>query len=169
MPMQDRPATRDDWNAFPLRSTIPLDYHASFTPEEYDILRLGLIPFEMEDKWFIFWEADSLFFHRSWTGIAIFRVDFRSTGTRFEVAAAFVTADQERYRRGADTYEAALLDFLIHGLLLGESVDFPLPSGRVASPRGLFQHHIAGTAFPERTLTDNQSTYLSRFKRWLRL
>jgi len=33
---------------------------------------MGLVPEEIEDKWFIYWEDDTLFFHRSWTGNCIY-------------------------------------------------------------------------------------------------
>ena len=50
-----------------------LVFTRSFTAEEYTCLSRGLIPEVMEDKWFIFMEADRLYFHRSWT-------DHASTG-----------------------------------------------------------------------------------------
>ena len=31
-----------------------------------------------EDKWFIYWENDTLFFHRSWTGVCVYIVRFTS-------------------------------------------------------------------------------------------
>jgi len=145
---------------------VPFPYHATFSLEEYAAIRRGLIPQEMEDKWFVFWEADSLFFHRSWTGRCVYRVGFRHTADRFEVAEATVSAEQ--YRRRSDRYEPALLDFLIRGLLLRQSVEFPMPAG-VAGSAGLYQHLVAGTGFPERTLSGNRTTFLTRFKRWFRL
>ena len=36
-----------------------------------DQIRAGHIPEMMEDKWFIYWQDDRLFFHRSWTGYCI--------------------------------------------------------------------------------------------------
>ena len=167
--MPERSATRDAWQSSPLGPTAALAYHASFSQDEYAVLCRGLIPSEMEDKWFIFWEADSLFFHRSWTGYAVYRVDFRPSGNQFAVASAFVTTDDEHYRRGVDSYEVALLDFLIRGLLLRQSVEFPLPPGFAKSAAGLYQHHVAGTGFPERALASNQGSLLSRVKRWIGL
>jgi hypothetical protein len=163
-------ATRDSWKTLPPGSMAPLRYQATFTQEEYATIRRGLIPVEMEDKWFVFWETDSLFFHRSWTGHCVYRAEFRPSGDRFEVAQATVTTDFEHYRRSSDRHEAALLNFLIRGLLLRQSVDFPVPPGIPASaPPGLYQHHVAGTGFPERTLNGNQTTLLSRLKRFLGL
>jgi hypothetical protein len=147
----------------------PLVYQARFTQDEYAIIRRGLVPEEMEDKWFVFWEASSLFFHRSWTGHCVYQVELRPSEDGCEVAQAAVSTDPEHYRRSSDQYEAALLDFLIRGLLLHQSVEFPMPPDiSVSAPRGLYQHHIAGTGFPERTLNGHKATF-SRLKRWFGL
>jgi len=149
-------------------ATLP--YSDSFSQTEFEALQRGLLPSAMEDKWFVFWEADSLFLHRSWTGFCVYRVEFQRSGDRFDIAQATVAANSEQYRRGSDRHEAAVLDFLIRGLLLHQPVEFPMPSDVPASAQpGLYQHHIAGTGFPERTLNGNQTTVLARLKRLLRL
>jgi hypothetical protein len=42
-----------------------LDYSAEFTPEEFAKIAEGLIPEEMEDKWYIHLEDNALYFNRS--------------------------------------------------------------------------------------------------------
>ena len=111
-------ATRQSWKTLPPGPMAPVPYIAAFSQQEYARIRRGLIPVEMEDKWFMFWEADSLFLHRSWTGHCVYRVEFQSSGDRFQVARASVSSDNEHYRRGSDQYEAALVDFLIRAILL---------------------------------------------------
>ena len=37
-----------------------------FSPQDMDRIRRGVVPEAMEDKWFIYWKEDMLFFHRSW-------------------------------------------------------------------------------------------------------
>lgn len=163
-------ATRDSWQRIPLGRAVHLPYSATFTADEADLLRRGLIPGEMEDKWFIFWESDSLFFHRSWTGQAVYQVDFRQAGNQLEVTRALVTAGTFHYRRGKDPDEVALLDFLIRGLLLHQPVAFPVPADTPieASP-GVFQAHVTGTGFPERQLPAVNETWTAWLKRLLRL
>ena len=61
-----------DWETTPLpakRTKIVLERR--FSTEEIQCMRSGLIPAVMEDKWFIYWQDDTLFFHRSWTGFCI--------------------------------------------------------------------------------------------------
>ncbi len=60
-----RAAKPTDWKIKPMppeRSTISLD--RAFTPEEMERIRMGVIPREMEDKWFIYWKDDVLLLHR---------------------------------------------------------------------------------------------------------
>lgn len=49
-----------------------------FSSQQMAALKKGNIPQEMEDKWFWFMEGNTLFAHRSWTGICIFRIDFKA-------------------------------------------------------------------------------------------
>lgn len=42
--------------------------------EEFEILSMGHIPRVMEDHWFMYFDGDALCFHRSWTGICIYKV-----------------------------------------------------------------------------------------------
>jgi hypothetical protein len=113
----------------------------------------------------MFWEAGSLFLHRSWTGYCVFVVRFQEIQDRVVVAEAVVTTDSAQYRRSSDEYDAELLDFLIRGLLLGQAVVFPVPSSVPASAaRGLFQHAVAGSRFPERSVPPRG--FRAGLKRW---
>jgi len=60
-------ATRQSWpNIKPLpEQRAPLSIERTFTEEEYDLFRHGLIPEVMEDKWFIFLEDDVLYFQKT--------------------------------------------------------------------------------------------------------
>jgi hypothetical protein len=138
----------------------PLPYHPSFSNQEFDVIRRGLEPQAMEDKWRIHMEGDWLHFHRSWTGLRIYRLRFSRRGDRHEVVETLVIDGSEDYRRNTDEYEAALLDFLIRGLMLQQDVTFPLPADLDAA-EDIFQHHIAGTGYPSRRLG---TTWWSRAK-----
>ncbi len=126
-------ATRDSWQALAPRSMARIPYCATFSEQECEGIRRGLIPVEMEDRWFIFWEGDSLFVHRSWTGFCVYRVVFQVTANSAVVASAAVCTDARQYHRGSDQYEVAFLDSLIRGALLHQSVTFPEPERRRAS------------------------------------
>ena len=65
----------------------------SFTNEEMDVLHLGNIPKEMEDKWFWYMEGTTLWAHRSWTGYCIYRIDFGEDNSH----TVTVNRDPEQY------------------------------------------------------------------------
>src|SRR5712664_2091235 len=106
-------ATRGSWTTLPLGLMQAIPYRATFSQPEFAVLRRGLIPVEMEDKWFVFCEGNSLFFHRSWTGHCVYRAEFTNHGDRVQVTGAEVSADGEYYRRGPDSHETAQLRSLI--------------------------------------------------------
>lgn len=163
------PATRTSWNTQPPGPMAAFDYGATFSAAEYDIICRGLIPVEMEDKWFVFLEAHTLYFHRSWTGHCVYQLEFQPTPTRHEVVRALVASDDDMYHRSSDLYEAALVDFLIRGLLLHQRVAFPIPASLVSAPAGIFQHHIAGSGFPERVFGSPRRSHLDTFRHLFKL
>jgi hypothetical protein len=121
----DEIATRGSCATLPLGAMQSIPYKGTFSPAEFSSIRRGLIAREMEDRWFAFLEGDSLFFHRSWTGHCVYQVNFEIRSERVLVVGAMVAADEEFYRRGPDTYEAAFLDSLIRVSLLHQAVLFP--------------------------------------------
>lgn len=55
---------------------------------------MGHIPEEMEDKWFVFFEQDWLYFHRSWTGICIYALRLECTPNGVRVVDAWANRDE---------------------------------------------------------------------------
>jgi hypothetical protein len=140
--MKDLPAFGDG---------VPLAFEATVSAAEADRLRVGLISQSMEEKWNVVHDAPHLLFHRSWTGLLVYRVTLESTedgGARLCDArwnAGIAAAD------GADAqYEARVLRFLVFQLLLHQPGRFPLPPG--VEPDGVYgslvQHSVSGTMFP---------------------
>lgn len=142
-------ATSASWKREPFTEGVPLSFREKFSSEELSRIEAGLIPKEMEDKWFVYYEAPHLFFHRSWTGQPVYRVALENKQdgaivTEALWAKVFATADN------ADpAYQSKLLDFLISNLLLTQSKPFPRPEGVKEPMPGMFQHHAAGTGYRE--------------------
>lgn len=122
-------ATRNSWEREqydgPFRN---LSYELLITDKERIRIERGVVPVEMEDKWFVFFENPFLFFHRSWTGHLIYQVEIRDLPAGPTVCSANVVDDGRLYRRRADEYEVLFLDFLIRGFILGQPVPFPVPN-----------------------------------------
>lgn len=138
-------ATRESWINYPLpEQRVALSLQRDLTEEEYQVIRYGLIPQAMEDKWFIFLEQDILYVHRSWTGNCIYQLRLRKDGANYTVTEALANRDVSQYKWADDGYDEKLLTFLIDCLLLGRSSTFPVPAG---VPPGIatatYHHHIA--------------------------
>src|SRR3954451_20658359 len=97
--MKHEIATRSCWKTLPLPETrVPLRFERSFTGEEHARIARGLVPGQMEDKWFIFLEDDWLFLHRSWTGACIYAVRLHPEAGGSRVAEAWVSRESAQYK-----------------------------------------------------------------------
>lgn len=128
--MPRTPATRADWQTHPLpdaRKRIPLS--RAFTADEMARIRLGLVPQQMEDKWFVLWEGEQLFFHRSWTGFCTYIVSFEvADDGGGGMRDALVNRDLHEYLNTDDGYDTQMISYLIDALLLGQPGEFPTKS-----------------------------------------
>lgn len=99
-------ATRESWENQPMPVRRErLDFDRVFTSEEFAKIKAGHIPQEMEDKWFIFFEDNWLYFHRSWTGYCIFQMRLDEGANGWHVAEAWVSRVESQFR-AIDTKEA---------------------------------------------------------------
>ena len=87
-----------------------------------DQIRLGYIPSIMEEKWFIFVEEDRLYAHRSWTGLGVYEATFARVDGGYVIESAVVTGNRSEYKRSSDQDESLILEVLIAGHLLGQSL-----------------------------------------------
>lgn len=93
--MEKRIAVKSDWetNDMPVRNAqFKLERH--FTDAELHNLKCGFIPVEMEDRWFMYFENDTMYIHRSWTGNCIYIVEFNF---KTDVHSVVVNSDKEQY------------------------------------------------------------------------
>ena len=127
---------------------VRLELARSFTSDEYARLERGLIPQEMEDKWFIYLEDDWLNFHRSWTGFCIYRVRLRQEQDTYTVTEVWVNRDYEQYQGRNARVDKKTLTFLIERLLLGRDVPFPSGFGydRGLGAKSARTHSLFGSA-----------------------
>jgi hypothetical protein len=139
-------ATSRSWKTEPFpanRGRLKLD--RSFDPVEWDALLCGVIPEEMEDKWFIYEEGGWLNIYRSWTGFCNYRVRLRKTPNGGEIAEAWVSRQKDQYTGIDDDYDARLLSWLIDVLLLKRPAPYP-DSGRQDGLEPLRQWSSVGRA-----------------------
>lgn len=162
------PATRQSWNNSPMpeaRSRLAL--RREFTEGEYEAIRRGLIPEQMEDRWFIFLEEDTLYFHRSWTGRCIFQLTLTKEGEKYAAGEALVNRDSGQYAGADDAYDERLLTYLIDNLLLGRRATLPTPGGIEAGIQTELYHHQVAGAQRKGAETPHERRKGGRLWRWL--
>ena len=138
-------ATRHSWKTQALpeaRARIP--FARDFDARERGRIAAGIVPQQMEDKWFIFQEDDWLFFHRSWTGVCIYAVRLGYVGLGSTVEEAWANRDPGQYAKTDEAYDVRMLSFLIDRLLLGRAVAFPVEGENHRD--SVLRHHIVGHA-----------------------
>lgn len=143
------PVTRSDWKNLPFEGGELFAIDLAVTQEEFDRIKLGLLPFSMEDKWFILYEDPYLYLHRSWTGRLAYRLAFTKLEDGAYVSEAILCMNDANW---SNRYHAAFVDFLINRLLLGKDKLFPIPETAKGEEPGLFQASMCGTGFPEVTI-----------------
>ena len=117
--------TKDMWKTIPIAENADqLPANKLYHLEQWDQISRGLMPEEMEDKWFIYEENYWVYFHRSWTGICIFKAHFSIQGENLVLDEAFVDAEtlgENLVRK--DRYQDFLY-WLVDHFLLGKDIPF---------------------------------------------
>jgi hypothetical protein len=116
------PARSDSWKtvAMPQDCKV-LSFYRTYTLKDFRSITIGLVPQEMEDKWFIYYEAPWLYLHRSWTGYCIYKVRFEPDDAGVTVAEAIANRDPAQYTQTDDRRDAEILDRMIKSLIERES------------------------------------------------
>lgn len=90
--------TGNDWKHEPFGEMVPFPYSCTFSEEQFQQISLGFKPQSMDDKWFIYLhDENSLCFHRSWTGLAVYQVKFRRENGSYIV-------DEALYHKGSQAH-----------------------------------------------------------------
>jgi hypothetical protein len=107
---------RGDWKTEPMPSlSKSIAVSEVYTRAEFDSIIAGVIPREMEDKWFVFYEEPWLYVHRSWTGYCIFKVRFEVFEDIVGISEVWVNRDAEQYKETEDFRDKNLLMTLLSG------------------------------------------------------
>jgi hypothetical protein len=145
-----KPAKAKDWNALPMpekQKAVSLD--RTFSQQDVALIRLGVVPQQMEDKWFIYWKNDTLCFHRSWTGFCIYAVRFRQVGDQWRMTEANLNRDREQYEENRDSRDVAMISYLIDVLLLRQASEFPADENVGSEMQPVSQWSTVGRAMFE--------------------
>src|SRR5688572_16790380 len=115
-------ATHGKSHPLPTRH-VTIDLGQSYSASEMDNIRVGLIPKRMHDRWFVYFDKDTLHLHRSWTGFCVYQVLFEQRDDGFVAVRARVNADPSQYKRSSNDEERETIGQLIAGLLLRRAIE----------------------------------------------
>lgn len=103
--------------------------------EDIELIKEGHLPREMEDKWFVYYEDDRLYIHRSWTGYCIYIVDMSEPG-RLKVT---VNRNKEQYTQTSIESDKDMVNMRINSLLNRRSQNTELMKNNPNSPKFYFR------------------------------
>ena len=83
----------------------------------------------MEDKWFVYFEDNKLYCHRSWTGSCIYIAEFELSEKSSQVVKVTVNRDGKQYTGKDDNWDCQFAVFLINLLLLKKLTPYPQKVG----------------------------------------
>lgn len=113
------PAIRTSWPTKPLPSrTEGLNYLATFSQEQVPLLRRGFVPASTEDRWFVFFEDDWLYFHHSRGGACIYGLRLDRVTDGVKVGRSWVNRNPDEHPARLPELDRAVLGGLIRHLLL---------------------------------------------------
>lgn len=115
-------ATRSTWQNIPADQPLRIGINLHFTEKQYSRLKRGLIPHQMEDKWFVFFEDDWLYFHRSWTGHEIYRANIIREDEGYSIKEFWAERNTDKYSNKDPEVDIENFSFIIGRGLLGYDV-----------------------------------------------
>lgn len=110
-------AKKSDWKTKPMpkaHRVIPLNIR--FSVEEYEALQKGIIPRQMEDKWFVYFKDNTLYCYRSWTGFCIYIGKFKQVQNKYFLDEIIINDNKQQYNCHSDFYEVKLFLNLTHSI-----------------------------------------------------
>ena len=114
-------ATKNDWELFPLPDKhVSLAVNRTFDRYQMERIKMGVVPRDMDERWLIYYEDDTLYLHRSWTGYCAFAVRFNvldeGSARMYECLAS---REELQYASSEDAEDLKLLNSIIDELLIG--------------------------------------------------
>ncbi|MCP4413830.1 MAG: hypothetical protein GY808_14825 [Gammaproteobacteria bacterium] len=117
------PVRKHDWDIRPMPdSRKPLAIEGVYSKREYRRIKAGYYPKTMEEKWFIYYESNWLYFHYAWSGICVFQLQLQKSGNKIHIAESWVNSDPNQVGDG-ELFDTELLMFLLNEIVLGNEIN----------------------------------------------
>ncbi len=132
-------------NPLPKKNTL-IPYQRTFSQTAYELLSFGFMPKSMDDRWLIYMDNKTIFFHRSWTGHCIYKVILEKKGEEFIVKEARANRNPKEFTGKDEQRDIKTINALIswHTPLILNNIrivglSYPSTSGK---RRGELRHKI---------------------------
>lgn len=102
---------------------VPIDFEKSYSNTDSEVLRKGVRAMSMDEKWDIFFDKNTLSFHRSWTGRGIFKIEFLEQENELIVERAFV--EENFSNQQGNDYCSSLLNWIIEVVIFRRRTEHP--------------------------------------------
>ena len=120
---------KSDWKTQEFSKPATLNAGFRFAETHFARIRLGLLPEQMEDKWFAYFEDGRICFHRSWTGAKIYEAQIKKADSDYMISEITVERDAGIYSNTDDSEDIRAFNFLLGRGLLGLNIELPIDSG----------------------------------------
>ena len=115
-------ATKYSWITSKMpQNKIKLSINKKYSKEEYNKIKKGFIPQQMDDRWFIYFENQKLYFHRSWSGYCIYEIKFSKENEYYIITEGYLNKEIVDEKNLVLKDEAKRILLLINRLLLDEN------------------------------------------------
>lgn len=105
---------KTDWKTMDMpEQTEKFTIEKTLTDSETECIKEGHRPQEMEDKWFMYYDDNKLFIHRSWTGYCIYIIDLSENGK----LNIIVNRNSEQYKEESIERDRIMVTILINQLI----------------------------------------------------
>ena len=93
-------ATKDSWKNIPIGSIVKeFDINITLSKEDMKLIKLGHIPYEMEDHWFMYVdeETNTINYYSSWTGIQVYKAYYKEE-EKVTIYKLIINKDENAFR-----------------------------------------------------------------------
>ena len=105
--------TKSTWKNFPIDKPKRVEIELFLSDAQYLKLIQGFRPRDMDDKWFVYYEADWVYFHRSWTGFGVFKAKLNKVQDGYFIQELWVESNHEKFTIQNDEAAVELFKFLV--------------------------------------------------------
>ena len=102
---------------YPLDVPYKIAIDLLFSEEQFQKIILGLSAKEMENRWRIYFEDDTLCFLRSWTGYHVFDAKIQKEDNLYHIREFLAERNPEKYKNTNDDYDVNVISELINKIL----------------------------------------------------